>query len=227
MRLRISALLFVFCVVACAKEKKPPAPTALEQYVSAAKASAGGFEASPGSLYSVGSRFGDLARDLRASQAGDMVTIVVSDRASAVSTGATSSSRKSNAKASIPALAGPRLAVPALNEMLQLESESKLEGEGSTRRSNTLTATLTARVVDVLPNGYLVVEGVKDVQANSEKQRITVRGVVRWNDISAANMVRSDRVGQMQIEINGKGVVGDAIRRPNILYRILLGILPF
>jgi flagellar L-ring protein precursor FlgH len=78
-----------------------------------------------------------------------------------------------------------------------------------------------------MPNGNLIVEGIKDVQANSEKQRITVRGVIRWNDLSPQNMVRSDRIGQMQIEINGKGVVGDAIRRPNILYRILLGILPF
>jgi flagellar L-ring protein precursor FlgH len=54
-----------------------------------------------------------------------------------------------------------------------------------------------------------------------------LRGVVRWNDLSATNRITSDRVGQMEISIEGKGVVGDAIRRPNILYRIMMGILPF
>jgi flagellar L-ring protein precursor FlgH len=108
-----------------------------------------------------------------------------------------------------------------------LGSESNLEGQGATSRSNTLTATLTARVVEVLPNGYLVLEGSKDVQANSERQKIVVRGVARWNDIGPGNTLRSDRLGQMEIRIDGKGVVADAIRRPNLLYRILLGILPF
>jgi flagellar L-ring protein precursor FlgH len=79
----------------------------------------------------------------------------------------------------------------------------------------------------VLPNGYLVVEGAKDVQVNSERQIVTVRGVVRPFDVSSGNMVASDRIAQLEVKINGKGVVGDAIRRPFILYRILLGLLPF
>jgi flagellar L-ring protein precursor FlgH len=56
---------------------------------------------------------------------------------------------------------------------------------------------------------------------------VEVRGVIRWNDVSALNQVRSDRIAQMDLRINGKGLVGDAVRRPNILYRALLGILPF
>ncbi len=225
--LKLTAALVLLTGMAYARAKKPVPPTPVEEYVAAMKASSEATPPSPGSLYSTGMRFSDLSRDIRASQPGDLVTILVSDRASAVSTGATSSSRKSSAKASIPALAGPRTAIPALDQVLDLQGESKLDGAGATSRSNTLNATLTARVVDVMPNGNLIVEGIKDVQANSEKQRITVRGVIRWNDLSPQNIVRSDRIGQMQIEINGKGVVGDAIRRPNILYRILLGILPF
>jgi flagellar L-ring protein precursor FlgH len=73
----------------------------------------------------------------------------------------------------------------------------------------------------------LVVEASKDVQINAERQTITVRGVVRPADIDATNSVQSNRLGQLEVHVNGKGVVGDAIRRPFILYRILLGLLPF
>jgi flagellar L-ring protein FlgH len=82
-------------------------------------------------------------------------------------------------------------------------------------------------VTHVLPNGYLVLEGAKDVMVNSEHQLVTVRGVVRPVDLSPGNTIRSDQIAQMEIKINGKGVVNDAIRRPFILYRILLGLLPF
>ena len=86
---------------------------------------------------------------------------------------------------------------------------------------------MTARVTHVLPNGGLVVEASKDIQINSEKQTITVRGVIRAADIDFTNSVQSTRLAQLEVRVNGKGVVGDAIRRPNILYRILLGLLPF
>jgi flagellar L-ring protein precursor FlgH len=62
---------------------------------------------------------------------------------------------------------------------------------------------------------------------NSERQTITVRGVVRPADIGPDNVVRSDRLGQLEVRVNGKGVVGDAIKRPFFLYRLLLGLLPF
>ena len=79
----------------------------------------------------------------------------------------------------------------------------------------------------MLPNGDLVVEGTKQVGVNGEKQTVTVRGVVRWNDVSPANLVRSDRVAQLEVRVAGKGVVDDVVRRPNLLYRLLLGVLPF
>jgi len=82
-------------------------------------------------------------------------------------------------------------------------------------------------VTHVLPNGGLVVEASKEIQINSEHQTITVRGVVRPADIDPTNSVQSTRLGQLEVHVNGKGVVGDAIKRPFILYRILLGLLPF
>ena len=79
----------------------------------------------------------------------------------------------------------------------------------------------------VLPNGALLIEATKDVQINSERQTITVRGVVRPADIDPTNSVQSNRLGDIEVRVNGKGVVGDSIRRPNFLYRLLLGVLPF
>jgi flagellar L-ring protein FlgH len=51
--------------------------------------------------------------------------------------------------------------------------------------------------------------------------------VVRPADIDPTNSVLSNRLAQLEVRVNGKGVVGDAIHRPFILYRILLGLLPF
>jgi flagellar L-ring protein precursor FlgH len=106
-------------------------------------------------------------------------------------------------------------------------SDSKLDGAGETSRESSLTTTLSAYVKQVMPNGNLLLEGSKDVMVNSERQKVIVRGLVRWNDLSPANRVASDRLAALEVQIQGKGVVQDAIRRPNILYRILLGILPF
>jgi flagellar L-ring protein precursor FlgH len=65
------------------------------------------------------------------------------------------------------------------------------------------------------------------VNINSENQVITIRGVIRPIDLDTTNSILSARLAQMEVQVTGKGVVNDAVRRPNILYRLLLGILPF
>ena len=65
------------------------------------------------------------------------------------------------------------------------------------------------------------------MQVSSENQVVTVRGVIRPVDLDPTNTVASNRIAQMEIQVNGKGVVNDSIRRPNFLYRLILGILPF
>lgn len=183
--------------------------------------------ASPGSLYTSNGRLADGFRDVRANQLYDLVTIVVSDSTSAVSTGATNTARKSSAQASITALAGPKSATGALANLANTSNNTQLQGQGTTSRGTTLSATVTVEVTDVLPNGNLVVQGQKEILVNSEKQVITVRGIIRPDDLSATNSVPSDRVARMEILVNGKGVVNDAVKRPFVLYRILLGLLPF
>ena len=90
-----------------------------------------------------------------------------------------------------------------------------------------MSTNLSARVTHVLPNGYLVLEGSKLVQVGGEHQEVTVRGIIRPIDLSPGNVIISNQIAQMEVKVDGKGVVNDAIRRPNFLYRILLGLLPF
>jgi flagellar L-ring protein precursor FlgH len=179
-----------------------------------------------GSLYAPGSILGDLAGDFRGLNVNDLITIVVSDRATALAKGTSTSKRTSSASASIPSLAGPARG-RVLPNLAQLQGAQQLDGQGETSREMSLTATLTARITHVLPNGNFIVEGTKDIIVNAERQTVTVRGLGRWTDLSAANQLASDRLAYLEIKVQGKGIVGDAVRRPNILYRILLGLLPF
>jgi flagellar L-ring protein precursor FlgH len=168
-----------------------------------------------------------LGSDLRASQVDDLITILVSESASAVVTGATKTQRQSSLQASVTSLAGVKSPTGALANLAGASSQSALDGSGTTSRSTTLSTALSARIREVLPNGYLVVEGSKDVVVNSEHQLVTVRGVVRPIDLTPDNMIQSNQIAQLELKIDGKGVVGDAIRRPFILWRLLMGILPF
>lgn len=210
---------------AAGAEKQKLSP--LDEYIREALERQGLHSPTPGSLFEPSSRYGDLARDVRAFQVDDVVTIVVTDRASAVARGTTNSQRRSELNASVSALGGPLRAAGPLSQMATMSGDQRLQGQGETSRESLLTTTLSARVTHVLPNGNLVVEGTKDLMVNSERQIVTIRGVIRWNDLSPLNRVSSDRLTNLEVYVQGKGVVGDAIRRPNFLYRLLMGLLPF
>lgn len=208
--------------------KKNSEPSALDQFVEAAHRRAASMGvASPGSLYSGPAVLSDMAIDLKARNIDDVVTIVVNEQASAVSTGQTKTSRASSANAAVTSLAGTLPAAGKLANLANANSTVTLNGDGTTSRQTTLTTTITARVSDVLPNGYLVIEGHRSVIVNSENQVVTLRGVVRPADLSNANTVASSSIAQMELKIDGRGVVNDAIHRPNFIYRLLLGLLPF
>jgi flagellar L-ring protein precursor FlgH len=209
-------------------QTKQPQQSTLDKYVASASAhqeqeTAG----SPGAIWSPNSRLNDLARDLRASQVDDVVTIVVTETVNAAATGASTTERQSSASAAITSLAGPKSATGALANLLNTAGDQKLNGTGTTTRTTTLNTTLTARVLSVLPGGMLLIEGSKDLDINSEQQSISVRGVVRTADITTTNTVNSTQIADVELRLNGKGVVGDAVRRPNAIYRFILGLLPF
>ena len=169
----------------------------------------------------------DLVSDVHARRIGDLVTITVLDQASATSQGTTTSQRTSAATSSVSSLFGPRSATGALSNLANLKSDQQLNGQGTTSRQTTVSTTVSARVLRVLPNGDLIVEGTKLIAINSESQTVNIRGIVRPVDLGPLNTVSSNQVEDMELRINGHGVVADAIRRPNFLYRLLLGILPF
>lgn len=227
------AALALLCTPTQAGHKKNAArkssePSALDRYVAEAQKEAQQRPpAAAGSLYQPGAPLGNLFRDPRASQLNDVVTITVAESLSALSTGTTKTSRNSSASASVGALGHKYGGSSALANLANMNGSNALDGAGSTMRQTSLTTSMSARVVQVLPNGYLVVEGRKTVQVNSEQQTIVVRGAVRPIDLASDNTIQSDHLAQMEISVNGKGVVGDAIRRPNLLYRLLLGLLPF
>ena len=211
------------------KKNEAETPTPLKQYVTEATQNNSASQAAraPGAIWSPNSIFANLGMDLKASHVDDLVTIVVTEKASAVATGDVKTQRTSTAQSSIQAAGGITKATGPWANLAKTNTNTQLQGTGTTSRGATLTATVSARVVNVLPNGYLVVEGTKRVQVNSENQVITVRGVVRPVDIDTTNAIPSDRVAQMELLVNGKGVIGDSIHRPFFLYRLLLGLLPF
>ncbi len=227
LRLTLAAAIALLPAWASRKADKQQ-PTALDEYIRSMEGQAQSRnDAVSGSLWSPNAPLLDLGREVRAQFVGDIVTILVVEQASAVASGSTKSARQSSAKSSVSALGGLTRATGPLANLADLGSETSLDGSASTKRETTVSTTLSAYVTHVLPNGALVVEGAKEIQLNSERQAVTVRGVARPTDITSGNVVRSDRLAQLEVKVNGKGVVGDAIRRPNFLYRLLLGLLPF
>ena len=222
---RTVALLLGACAFPFAAAQK--SETAIDRYIEDSLSAIRANGASPGSLFNGQSYLAELARDPKAATVGDLISIRVAEQASALSSGATSSSRSSTVDHSISSLFKPLSATSALANLVSTDNETTLEGQGSTSRQTTVTATLTAHVTHVMPNGNLIIEGLKEVVVNSERQIVWLRGVVRPADVSPDNSVRSDRIAMMDLRINGKGVVEDAIRRPNILYRIFSKVLPF
>lgn len=228
MNLIVVMLMCAALSLAAKPKHKTDAPAPLDRYVTDAKARASQTGATtPGSIWSPGSGLADGARDLRASQIDDILTILVVEKASAVASGTTKTARSSSTKNSVNALAGVTRATGPWANLADISGATQLSGDGTTSRDLVLSTTLTARVAAVLPNGSMLVESTKDISINSERQTITVRGVARPADIGPDNTLRSDRLAELEVRVNGKGVVGDAIRRPFFLYRLLLGLLPF
>jgi flagellar L-ring protein FlgH len=229
--MRIQAIgIVMLCAVltAAQKPKKQPEKSALDQTLEQF-ATAQGLERQtlqPGSLWTPTALFSDLSADLRARRVGDVVTILVQEKASAVSSGTVKTQRNSSLQASISAAAGITRPTGSLANLAKAGTTNSLDGQGATTRDTTLTATISTVVTQVLPNGSLVVQGTKNVKINSENQVLGLRGIVRAVDLSPVNTVSSDRVAQMDLQVNGKGVVGDQVKRPFILYRLLMDILP-
>ncbi|HYE91917.1 MAG TPA: flagellar basal body L-ring protein FlgH [Terriglobales bacterium] len=167
---------------------------------------------------------GSLFADHRARMVNDIVTIVVVEQSSQSRSASTTTSKSTSRTAALndfPGLALPtRNAKAAAMLKLDLAGDAEHEGKGAIERSDRLTAQIPARVVKVLDNGNLVIEGRRAVLVNDETQVATISGVVRPQDITGANTVLSSQLADAEVQIVGRGVLSEA-QRPGILYRIL------
>ena len=224
LRLLYSALITQSSVLmlGCAQQMKVrfnPQPTAeeLAQEVSRASLSAVPRPAtgpvSAGSLWPADDRtffYGDR----KAFRVGDVLTVQVSESAKASNTADTDLSRSSSNKAEITAMLGLQgaLARSDLSNLLDVSADSSHAGSGSTKREGRLTASITAVVKEVLPNGNLVVQGMRSVTVNNEEQFMTLTGIVRQEDIGRDNSVSSSQIADARIAFGGVGIIADKQR---------------
>lgn len=180
------------------------------------------------SLFSANSPYLYLYRDLKARAVGDILTIRIVENATATNSASTATQKDGEVSLSAPSLFGLERGDSALNlsSILQGAGGISFNGTGSTSRTGQLQAAISARVVEVMPNGDLRLEGTKEVAINGERQLLTIRGLVRVKDLSTTNQVLSTSVADMTVLFNGKGVVADA-NRPGWLYKILRYVTPF
>jgi flagellar L-ring protein precursor FlgH len=180
------------------------------------------------SLFSADSPNLFLYRDQKARSVGDIVTIQVVETATATNSATTATQKKGDVTLGAPALGGLEKGTSALNfsNILQASGGINFNGTGSTSRTGQLQAAISARIVEVLPNGDMRLEGNKEVAINGERQILTIRGLVRVKDVSPNNQVLSTSIADMAVLFNGKGVVADA-NRPGWLYKVFRVITPF
>jgi len=173
-----------------------------------------------------------LTEDGKARRIGDIVTIIVTETASASKQAATATGRSSQISAGIPNMLGLEESkiitsnFADLSKLLNASASSKFDGSGSTSRKETLSATISAKVIDVLPNSNLKIEGRRNVKVNYEDQIVTVKGTIRQRDITAENTINSIYVADAQISYSGEGIITDR-QKPGWLMNVLDKLWPF
>jgi len=179
-----------------------------------------------GSLYLPNGALTDMVADYKARHVDDVVTLVVFENTTAQSTGDVATSRATTTSAAITALPG-KLKTGGVSPLFGANSSNQLAGKGETSAGSNVTTTLSARVIALLLNGDMVVEAERRVDINSQHETMVVRGVLRPGDVGPNNTAPSTALANLEIELKGKGVVSDSIRRPNPVLRTLLWLVGF
>jgi flagellar L-ring protein precursor FlgH len=157
----------------------------------------------------------DLMTDVRARHVNDLVTVRILENLAASGSADANVSKTSKATVTLPTPLSK-----ALNKVSPANSDTEFKGSGGSSRNSTITAVMTARVTDVLPNGDLVVEGVRQIEVNTDRQVVVLTGVVRQADIGLDNVTLSSTVGQLRIQCIGQGLIKDNLS-PGWLVRAL------
>lgn len=161
-----------------------------------------GVAASADSLWTTASR--SMMSDAKAHQVGDVITVTIVEASSTEQK--TTSNFSKNLKHSNSAGVGP---IVKLLPKFGVDSSQSGAAGGNTSKTMTFYATITTKVINVLPGGNLQVEGTHHVETNQEKQDITVSGIARPDDIDASNSILSTSLADFQVKCTGKGAIGD------------------
>jgi flagellar L-ring protein precursor FlgH len=164
----------------------------------------------PGSIWSSEGRLVRLGTDAKAARLHDVVSIVVSESLAASTDGQVKNSRNSSASSALTSLFGKLKVANNLQNLVGQNSASALSAQGQSTTNSSLTTTFGAEVVDVLPNGMLVVQATRQLTFSQQTQLITLRGLVRPEDVSNQNQVLSTAMTDLELEVTGKGIVNDS-----------------
>jgi flagellar L-ring protein precursor FlgH len=209
-------------------EQKPNvAAVSLSSYLERVRAENSNTQAVPGSIWIDNGRLARMVTDVRAMRPHDLVSVVVSESLAASTDGTVKNSRASNANSSISALFGALHAGNALQNLINQTSSSGLNAQGTSATNSSLSTTFGGQVIEVLPNGMLVIEAARQVEFSQQTQTIILHGLVRPEDISQQNQVLSTAISSLELEVRGKGIINDYTYRQNALVRLLQKILIF
>jgi flagellar L-ring protein FlgH len=210
-----------------AQPKPAPPDLALDAYIARVRAESAAEVRTPGSIWTDSGRLTRLTSDVRAFRIHDPISIVVSESLAASTDGTVQNSRATTASSQISALLGKLGGGNALNNLLNQSSSSGLNAQGQSVTNSSLSTILGGEVVDVLPNGMMVVQAVRQVAFNQQTQLIRLRGLVRPDDINSQNQVLSTTITSLELEVVGKGIINDYTYRQNPVVRFLEKLLVF
>jgi flagellar L-ring protein precursor FlgH len=156
--------------------------------------------------------------DKKAHSIGDIVTIVIQENNGATRNNNTTTSKKNSVDASIASFlysptASSLLTKGGVLPALKYSQDNEFNGGGQINNQETINAQLAVRVIDVLPNGNLVIEGHRQTAFAGEKQDAILRGTIRADDVTPANTVLSSQVADATIQFINNGAITDNQRR--------------
>jgi flagellar L-ring protein precursor FlgH len=210
-----------------AAPKTTPPEEALHSYIERVRAQQAAEVLTAGSIWSPEGRLVRLGTDAKAVRLHDVVSIVVSESLAASTDGQVKNSRASNASSGITGLLGKLKASNNLQNLLGATASSGLTAQGQSTTNSSVATTFGGEVVDVLPNGMLVVQATRQLTFSQQTQLIKLRGLVRPEDVSSQNEVQSAAMTDLELEVTGKGIVTDSTYRQNPVVRFIEKLLVF